>query len=167
MSIIRAVAPIFLFILFLPARALTLPLSFTFTSSLLDASIGQTVTFSATLTNLNPTSIFLNSDAVNINPPLVSDDTKFFVNTPSLLVSGQSITAPILDVVVPLGTPFGLYPGHFEILGGNTPSDLTTVGSADFMVRVGGARLVSEPTSFFLLLSGVVTLLLGRSRWGR
>src|SRR4051794_9752285 len=96
------------------------PLTFNFTSSLLTGSPGKTVTFSATLTNTLGTSLFLNSDIVNITAPLTADDTKFFLNFPLFLTAGQSVTAPILDVTVPGGTPPGLYPGSFIVLGGST-----------------------------------------------
>src|SRR5437773_9745264 len=120
------VLPILLFAASAPAGPLTL----TFTSSLLTAGRGQTVTFSATLLNTGATALFLNSDTVNLVSPLIADDTKFFLNFPVSLGPSQSVTAPILDVTVPLAASFGLYPGNFAVLGGSTPSSLTNIGSA-------------------------------------
>src|SRR5437867_2544140 len=108
------------------------PLSFSFTSSLLTAAQGQTVTFSATLVNTGATPLFLNGDNVNIAMPLIVNDIKFFFNTPPLLAPSQSVTAPILDVTVPPATAFGLYAGMFEVLGGVTPSEFTTLASQTF-----------------------------------
>jgi len=129
------------------------PLTFTFASSLLTAGRGQTVTFSATLMNTGSTALFLNSDAVNIAAPLIADDTKFFLNVPLSLASSQSVTAPILDVTVPLGSPFGLYPGNFVVLGGATPGELINVGSATFAVNV-----VPEPGPIASLIGGAIVL---------
>jgi hypothetical protein len=125
------------------------PLTFTFASSLLTAGRGQTVTFSATLMNAGSTALFLNSDAVNIAAPLIADDTKFFLNFPLSLAPSQSVTAPILDVTVPLSSPFGLYPGNFVVLGGATPSEVTNIGSATFAVNV-----VPEPATIGSLVGG-------------
>jgi hypothetical protein len=126
------------------------PLSFTFTSSLLNAAIGQTVTFSATLTNTGTDTLFLNGDSVNIAAPLLADDTKFLLNTPPSLSAGQSITAPILDVRAPIGAAFGLYTGSMSILGGSTPSEFTTQATQTFAVNV-----VPEPATAALLIAGL------------
>ncbi len=127
------------------------PLSFSFTSSLLAAGRGQTVTFGATLTNSGATPLFLNSDNVNIAAPLIADDTKFFLNTPPFLAPLQTVTAPILDVTVPLAAPFGLYAGTFDVLGGATPSDLATLASQPFAVSV-----VPEPGTLGLVAGALL-----------
>jgi hypothetical protein len=143
-------------VLSLTTSGLAGPLSFTFTSSLLTASRGQTVTFSATLMNSGATSLFLNSDVVNITAPLIVDDTKFFLNTPVFLTANQSVTVPILDVIAPVNAPFGLYPGNFVVLGGSTANDLTNIGSANFAVNV-----VPEPGTIALFVGGGLLLLRG------
>src|SRR5262252_6159094 len=108
-SALKAVALLVLF----SSGALANPITLTFSSSLLNANPGQTVTFSATIANPSAASVFLNSDSVNVAAPLMPDDTKFFLNTPPLLLAGQSVTAPIFDVKVPFSTPLGLYSGNF------------------------------------------------------
>ena len=146
---------LFVLVLSLGASALGGPLTFTFTSSLLTASRGQTVTFSATLMNTGTTALFLNGDDVNIAAPLIADDTKFFLNTPVALAGNQSVTVPILDVTVPSSAPFGLYPGSFTVLGGSNPSDFTNIGSANLAVNV-----VPEPGTIGLLVGGGLLLLI-------
>ena len=141
-------------VLLLTTSAVAGPLTFNFTSSLLTAARGQTVTFSATLLNTGATNLFLNSDSVNITAPLIADDTKFFLNTPVSLTANQSVTVPILDVTVPSGGAFGLYPGIFTVLGGSTPNDFTNIGSANFAVTV-----VPEPETAGLIVSGALLLL--------
>src|SRR5215471_5830195 len=146
----RAIANLMLVFPVFAASAYAGPLSFTFTSSLLNVPIGQTVTFSATLTNTGAGPLFLNGDSVNIGPPLVPDDTKFLLNTPPSLSAGQSITAAILDVSAPLGSAFGLYTGSMSILGGSTPNELTTQATQTFAVNV-----VPEPATLALLIVGL------------
>jgi hypothetical protein len=135
------------------APALAAPLSFSFTSSLFNAQLGQTVVFSATLANTGPTSLFLNSDTVTVSAPLIVDDTYFFLFFPLSLSAGQSVTAPILNVTVPASAAFGLYVGSISIQGGATPSDLTTQASQSFAVNV-----VPEPGSLMLLLLGAAAI---------
>jgi hypothetical protein len=150
-----------LFVLF-GASAFGGPLTINFTSSLLNAGRGQTITFSGSIANSSGAAVFLNSDALNISAPLTADDTKFFLNSP--LSIGPGATTPIFqifDVTVPPGAPFGLYPGSFDILGGSTPSQFGTVGTATFAVNV-----VPEPATFGMLLAGAICLGLMRCRGG-
>jgi hypothetical protein len=155
MTINRCPLRVFLLLAATASCALADPLTFTFTSSLLNAGRGQTVTFGATLTNVGPPVVFLNSDTVNVAAPLVADDIKFFLNFPASLSAGQSVTAPILDVFVPLSAPFGIYSGNFTILGGGDPGALNTLASANFAVNV-----VPEPGTFTALLAGTCWLML-------
>jgi hypothetical protein len=130
------------------------PLTIDFTSSLLTAFRGQTITFSGSIANSSAIAVFLNADSLNIIAPLTADDTKFFLNSP--LSIGPFATTPtfqIFDVTVPLGAPFGLYPGTFDILGGSNSSELGTVGTATFAVNV-----VPEPATFRMLLAGAISL---------
>src|SRR5262249_43201013 len=119
------------------------PITINFTSSLLNGVRGQTLTFSASLTNTGATTIFLNGDSVNIAAPLIVDDTKFFLNAPLSMAGGATTAAfPIFDVSIPSNAPFGLYPGTFSTLGGSTPSAFDVVGTVPFAVNV-----VPEPAS--------------------
>ena len=158
MMMIRLLVHAIALIVLLPTCAFALPLEITFTSSPLNADPGQTVTFSATVLNTTVSTVFLNGDSLSINAPLFADDTKFFLNFPISLAGLQSVAAPIFDVTVPPTASSGLYNGHFAILGGGTARDLTTVGSADFVVNVR----VPEPASGLLLLLGSVALALQR-----
>ena len=150
-----------LFALF-SASAFGGPLTINFTSSLLNAGRGQTITFSGSIANSSGAAVFLNGDALNITAPLTADDTKFFLNSP--LSIGPGATTPIFqifDVTVPSGAPFGLYPGRFDILGGSTPNVLGNVGTATFAVNV-----VPEPATVYMLLAAAIFLGLMRRRGG-
>src|SRR5947208_14189310 len=114
------------------------------------------------MTNTLGTTVFLNVDALNITAPLTADDIKFFLNSPLSIAAGATTANfQIFDVTVPLGAPFGLYPGIFDILGGNTPNDFGTVGTATFAVSV-----VPEPATLCMLLAGAYCLGMRKRRDG-
>jgi hypothetical protein len=129
------------------------PLSLTITPVFQTGTDGGMLTFDATLTDINPTeAVYLNSDITTLSGPLVLDDSPFFNNFPLFLDPGGSFTAELFTVFIPNGTPDGLYTGTFNILGGS-PSDFTdVVASANFDVGI-----TPEPTSFVLLLTGLLT----------
>jgi hypothetical protein len=130
------------------------PITFTFTSSLLTAAPGTSVTFQANIANPLPPTAFLNGDSVTVSSPLIADDTLFFLNTPPFLASGQSVTAvPILTVKVPSTTIPGPYGGTFNILGGPTDQDFDVLASQPFSVSV---TPVPEPGTVSLLVLGLV-----------
>jgi hypothetical protein len=115
-------------------------IDFSFTSSLLYAQPGQTISFSGMLTNTGVTEVFLNGDSFTF--PLPVNDIFLFVAPPSLLPS-QSFNGPILEVIVPGAAAQGLYAGVFNILGGDSPTAFNTLASAPFAVQV-----VPEPSAW-------------------
>jgi hypothetical protein len=132
--------------------AAAVPITFTLSSSLLSSVPGATVTFTGTITETGGSVAFLNGDNFTVASPLSLNDTLFFLNTPPLLTSLQSITAPFFTVFVPAGTAPGLYSGTFTILGGTSPASFTTLGSQQFAVSV---TEIPEPgAAWLLLLSG-------------
>lgn len=142
------------------------PLTITFASSLLNATQGQTVTFTATVANTTTSTVFLNGDALNVAAPLIGNDTKFLLNFPLSLAGNQMFTAPAFDITVPANAPAGLYPGNFDILGGSSSTAQTNVGSAVFAVNVP----VPEPGTLGALLvglSGLALLLTHKRRAGQ
>lgn len=150
-----------LVLLAVAGSGLATPVTISFNSSLLLAQRGQTITFSATVTNTTASPVFLNGDAVNIAAPLTADDSLFFLNFPISLTANQMVTASIFSVMVPLNTPYGFYAGNFDILGGSTPSELTTIGSAVFAVNV-----VPEPGALGLLIAGALGIAIALKRKG-
>ena len=131
------------------------PLSLSLTSPYQNAVAGDTVTFDATVTDIDPTEVvYLNADSITLDSPLTLDDSPFFNNFPLSLNPGDSFTGELFTVSVPLGTSAGLYSGSFEILGGD-PSDFQdVVGSANFNVDVN-ANAVPEPSSLVMLIIGL------------
>lgn len=132
--------------------------SFNFTSSLLFARPGQTVTFSGTLTNTGPATAFLNGDAFTF--PLPVDDIPFFLGVPPSLAPGGSVTAPVLTAIVPAGTALGLYVGSFSVIGGDTPASQNVLATREF-----GVQVIPEPATCSLAIGGLVgAVLLRRQR---
>lgn len=115
---------------------------------------GNTLTFDVTIYNTDAVdTIYLNSDNSNVDLPLTLDNSGFFSNAPSSLgPSGSSVDFELFTVTVPEGTPYGVYTGTFEILGGG-PSDDNLLGTALFNVQV-----TPEPASLLLLLTGLAAL---------
>jgi hypothetical protein len=113
--------------------------------------------FNATVTNTLNQVVYLNADSFNVDSPLTVDDSPFAAYPLSLNSSGSpgdSFTGVLFNVDVPVGTPFALYTGSFEILGGTDPSDDTDVaGSAVFDVNV-----TPEPSSFLLIGTALLAL---------
>lgn len=145
-SLLRGLPAILMF----TGCAFSAPLTITFASSLLTAARGQTVTFSATVTNTTGAPLFLNSDALNIAAPLTGNDTKFFLNFPLSLTAGQILTAQAFDISVPANAPFGLSSGQFDILGGSNANAFSTIGTATFAVNT-----VPEPGTFGLAFAAL------------
>jgi hypothetical protein len=139
------------------------PLSIVFNSPSQLTLPGNTLTFDVTVYNTDPANtIFLNSDSYNIDAPLTLDDgsstftTGFWAFAPlSLAPSSSSGDFELFTLTIPYGTPYGLYTGSFEILGGDTNSDQNVVGTADF-----DAYVTPEPSSLSLLGIGLFTGLL-------
>lgn len=134
------------------AKATTL--SLTITQAFQAGSDGELLTFDATVTDTAATgTVYLNSDSTTLSGPLLLDDSPFFNNFPLSMNPGDSFTGELFTVSIPLGTPQGLYPGTFEILGGG-PSDFNDViASANFNVFV-----TPEPANAVLLLSGLLMI---------
>jgi hypothetical protein len=107
------------------------------------AAPGQTVTYSATITNTGASTIYLNSDnQAGFNGPGTLDDNGFFQNFYGPLGAGQSITdKPILSVLLDSNAAYGNYLGAFDIQGGST----TTANNP----------LLSTPLSFSLTVAAV------------
>lgn len=130
------------------------PLSLTFASPYQSGVAGDTLTFNATVTNNDLVEVvYLNSDSVSVDPPLMLDDSPFFINFPLFLNPGNSYSGELFNVQIPDGTPIGLYAGTFEILGGSDGNAQGIVASADFDVNV-----TPEPSSLLLLASGLAGL---------
>ena len=112
-------------------------------------------TFTATVTNTDPSdTVYLNGDFVLLESPLAYDDTGFVDNAPlSLAPLASSNDFELFTVIVPYGTPAGLYTGTFQILGGDNGDASDAVASANFDIQVDA---VPEPSSFLLLAAGVL-----------
>ncbi len=148
------------------ARASTL--SVVFDQSTLNATPGGMVSFGGNLMNETGATLFLNGDDVNIAvfDPSAIDDSPFFINTPTGFLDANVSTGDIglFNISIPNGFSDGVYNGTYEILGGESSSDNTVIGTAGFTVTVGAQSSVPEPSSSILLLAGSLLILASRRR---
>jgi hypothetical protein len=131
-------------------------LDFTLTSSLQYVGSGS-VTFSGTLTNTGATPLYINGD--NVSSALPFDDTAFLLNVPAVMSAGQTITTSLFSIILPPGTPIGLYPGTFSILGGDDASASNLLSSAPFAVQV-----VPEPATWMTIFAALPVAWIRRRR---
>jgi len=109
-------------------------LEFTFDSSLLYTQPGVPVTFTGTVTNTGVATAYINGDTVTSALPF--DDTPFLLGAPQFLNPGDSFIGSILTVSPSPGTPLGIYPGLFSIVGGDTAASSDVLIAAPFAVQV-------------------------------
>lgn len=112
-------------------------LDFTLNRPIQEVMPGDTVTFEATLTNRDTSTLFLNGTNFSLRGQSLSlDDTNFFSNFPPSLEPGQSLTAPIFEVTVDSSTILDSYSGSFTIFGGLDPSDVVELPTQIYAVTV-------------------------------
>ena len=126
---------------------------------------GGSVTLYATATNTGGIDQSLDSLVINLAPEFTDYDvTAFVVNWPLQLdASGpgsQFGPAAIFDVLIPVGTPTGIYTGSTALIYGD--GGATLLATVPFEIDVVSA--VPEPTAISLAASGLALLTLVRLR---
>lgn len=136
------------------ARADTIQLSLSAPTASYAGGI-ETLTYDGTIaaSSMNAADVYLNGDSLNVQAPLLADDSDFYLNAPLYLSAGDSFTGDLFTVTVPYGTAFGSYPGSFVLLGGSDGNTFDTLATADFSTTV-----TPEPASLWLLASGMLAV---------
>jgi len=117
---------------------------------------GPVFAFYGTITNTGDSTVFLNGDSFTVlDAALTYDDSDyFFVNAPlSLDPSGTSGDIELFTITVADGTPYGLYAGTYQILGGADSNASDVLASENFDIQI-----TPEPSSLMLLASGLAGL---------
>ena len=140
---------------YVAAQALTV----TFDAPLQTASLGDTVTFTGTLVNDDPTDLFIAGDAIAQDAPnpgdwegLIVDDAflaNFLADYPGLFPTGASWSGALFSVAVGPTVTAWVHAGSFALL-----DDAGAVlADANFAV---GVQAVPEPASLAALLTGAL-----------
>lgn len=128
---------------------------------------GTSVTLFATATNTSGADLPLDALGWTLVSPFVDlDDSAFFTNWPLQLDAGgpglEFGPAAIFSVLIPLGTPAGLYSGNVaNLLGGGN-----LLASQTFDIEVA-SEAVPEPATNVLLAIGITVMAACRARRGR
>jgi hypothetical protein len=125
---------------------------------------GATVQFFGTIFNNTASTIFLNSDDLNINGLSFAVNDQFFSTVPFSLAAGaNSGDIELFDVTVsnPLSDSAGKYTGLYDLIGGADGNAQDVLeNSATFSVNTAPVTSpVPEPSTLCLLLTGASALL--------
>jgi hypothetical protein len=126
----------------------------TFDQTTQSALPGATLQFFGNITNDGATTVFLNSDDLNLSGLSFTTNDLFFANAPISLAAGTSSgDIELFDVTLsnPLLDAPGVYSGSYNLFGGADGNAQDNLGSTAFSVGT-----VPEPASFCLLLSGAL-----------
>ena len=129
----------------------------------MEAAPGQTVTYSGTMTNLEPGVVDLNGINITFTGQAVVDSVVFFSGPISVAGFGTSDLFPFFQITVddPYTDPFGSLLGSFTIVGGiegingydGNASDV--LGSQNFQLDVVPTP---EPSTWMLLIGGFMAM---------
>ncbi|MBZ5620040.1 MAG: PEP-CTERM sorting domain-containing protein [Acidobacteriia bacterium] len=131
----------------------------------LTGSPGQTLIFTATLFNNGASTVFLNSDSLNLAGNSFTVTDQFFTTVPISLNAGMSVTGiELFDVHLnsPFTDPFGPYLGSYALLGGADGNAQDPLGQASFTVTAAAPATTPEPASAVLFATVVGALLARR-----
>ena len=143
-------------------------LTFTLSPDTLTGAPGDTLMFFGTVTNSGSTTVFVNTDNVNLTGMgLTLDDNPFFMNVPQILNAGDtSGRVELFDVAIDPTAAFSMYPGFFSVVGGATNGSQDLLATSNFTVIVAPAAPppapnVPEPGSIAIMGMGCGVLGVG------
>jgi len=126
------------------------------------AAAGATLEFFGTITNDTTSTIFLNSDDLNLSGLSFAVNDQFFNTVPVSLAAGASSDdIELFDVTLsdPLQDAPSIYSGTYGLFGGDSGDAQDNLAAQSFSVTSAPAtNPVPEPSTLCLLLSGLSVL---------
>lgn len=123
------------------------------------------VTFSGTIANLSPDTLYLNADSSTTSSSLLTvDDTPFLTGAPLFLdPSDNSGDVGLFNVFLDPSTTAGIYTGVFTIEGGpdaGAGTDFSDLVDIPFTIDVTSPVSAPEPGTLLMLCCGLLMLVL-------
>jgi hypothetical protein len=125
------------------------------------ATNGSTIEFFGTITNDSTSTLFLNSDDLNLSGLSFTVTDQFLNTVPISLAPGQSSgDIELFDVTLsdPLLDAPGTYAGTYGLFGGAASDAQDNLISQGFSITTETASPVPEPSTIYLLLGGLSVL---------
>ena len=138
-------------------------LDFVFDSATQKVYQGNSVTYTATLTNTGTAELFLNGSDFDFNAPGLTLVDQFLENAPLSLTTGQSWNGAIFRLDLASDAEVGLFSGSYSVLGGNNATEIRELSATNFRVN---ARVPGPASLATFLCGGTLGMvaLIGRKR---
>jgi hypothetical protein len=147
----------------LTARADATSIMVTFDAVTLQATPGQTITFSGTIHNTGPERVFLNTDTLTLPGGGFTVDDLFFQSVPAWLEPGESSVGSLPLFRVTVDDPyaveaFGSYLGSYSLAGGFDDNAQDQLITAPFTV----VTAAPEPWTGSMFMMGILGAVFAR-----
>ncbi|HEY3283848.1 MAG TPA: hypothetical protein VGN26_16400 [Armatimonadota bacterium] len=126
----------------------------------MSGQVGQTLTYSGTLTNLGPDPLYLNGASVGgLSADLTVDLDPFLLGAPFLMAQSDTWSGELLRVTLGSGASVGDSVGFLTVLGGAGFSDQDALAVQPFVVTVEPTTPTPElPASMVAWLGALLPL---------